>query len=146
MNTRIRRCPGTHARTHIQTHNHTHTHAHAHAHARTHTHTHTHTHTQVDEIKRAIEERSKRSLEAGELDAIIKTFDVTKDGSIDLEDVHDIALALSKVCMRVPARALACLPPRFSCRGTQRCEWWGSSCFRYRPCDPRKLTTRLLWA
>jgi len=49
-----------------------------------------------DEIRMAIETRLTRKLEAGELAAVIKTFDVTKDGKIDLGDVHDIAHALSK--------------------------------------------------
>ena len=64
-----------------------------------------------DEIRMAIETRLTRKLEAGELAAVIKTFDVTKDGKIDLGDVHDIAHALSKArCLRAtcPRPAPAC--------------------------------------
>merc|ERR1719199_2294006 len=46
---------------------------------------------QLDADGDGIISADKRKLEAGELEAIIKTFDVTKDGRIDLEDVHEIA-------------------------------------------------------
>ena len=42
----------------------------------------------ADDIKVAIQTRLNRTLEAGELEAIIKTFDVNKDGKIDLEEVR----------------------------------------------------------
>jgi Ca2+-binding EF-hand superfamily protein len=42
----------------------------------------------ADDIKVALQTRLNRTLEAGELEAIIKTFDVNKDGKIDLEEVR----------------------------------------------------------